>query len=474
MTNSNPLFEEKLRTAVQTPQPDTAFLIGLRNRLAVEESRSVSLIERIRLMFRRPVWVTNMAVFLLVVSFFIAGPQRVVTAMRELFAYIPGVGIVDTNAPIRVLAEPVTVEKNGITIEVISAVLTGKETHIDYEVVGVPESAYPAQNDSLGCIKSDYLQLPDGKQLEYETGVYLSDPAKINFMPVPADVNEAILVIPCIMNTLPDSVPENWEIPLRFVPAPSDLPLMPVLEVSPSPQAQTLEQQITPDDTSGTVVSSEGSAVVVDKVIETTDGYILLGRLQILEGVTIIPAGAFEIRDASGKVVDHIYPNDINLDLPKENPNEIPWATQIKTDGLTYPLTISFPMMMIYQPDPSAAAEFEFDAGSNPQAGQELALQQDVQLLGHTLKLISVKVGSRNGFDFTFQADPEVYGASIQIEGYNSIGILGGGNEDGKFERSLAFTETPTGRLKVIVSRLALIDKEVTLQGQWSPGDSSD
>jgi hypothetical protein len=474
MTNSTPPFEEILRAAVRTPQPSAEFLSSLRNRLAVENPRSVSLIEHVKLILRRPALVTTVVVFLLVVGFFIAGPQSVVTAMRELIGYIPGVGIVDTNTPIRVLAEPVTVEKNGVAIQVISAVLTGNETHIDYQVTGVPESAYPAKNEKLGCIKSDYLRLPDGRQLEYATrAAYLSNPVQMNFLPVPLDIDEAVLVIPCIFNTLPGTVPENWEIPLRFAPAPSDLTVMPVIEVSPSPQPRTVETQTMSSGNNGMVISSELNAVTVNKVIETADGYILLGWVQIPEGESYMPAGAFIIRDASGKVVDHTYPNDINLDLTTENPNDIPWATLIKTSGLVYPLTISFPMVTTYQPDPSAVAELILDVGSNPQVGKEFASNQEFQFLGHTLKLISLKIGSLNGYDFTFQADPEVYGANIEIEGYTSIGVLGGGNEGGKFERSLAFTEIPTGQLKVIVSKLTLFGKSITLQGQWSPVDAS-
>jgi hypothetical protein len=52
----------------------------------------------------------------------------VVTAMQRLFGYIPGVGIVEENAPIRVLAAPVTVTRQGISVTVTSATLTGDQT----------------------------------------------------------------------------------------------------------------------------------------------------------------------------------------------------------------------------------------------------------------------------------------------------------------------------------------------------------
>jgi hypothetical protein len=86
MTSSNPIsIDEKLRTATRMPQPRPEFLASLRTRLAEEPPRPISLGQRLWIMFRRPAWAASMIALLLVAGFFIAGPQRVYAAVRQLF-----------------------------------------------------------------------------------------------------------------------------------------------------------------------------------------------------------------------------------------------------------------------------------------------------------------------------------------------------------------------------------------------------
>ena len=60
--------------------------------------------------------------------------------------YIPGVGIVEQGAPLRVLAEPVTVEQQGISVTVSKVVADFTRTFISYRVDGIPlaENRVPA------------------------------------------------------------------------------------------------------------------------------------------------------------------------------------------------------------------------------------------------------------------------------------------------------------------------------------------
>ena len=111
----------------------------------------------------RPVWLglTTFVIMLIAVTLII-GPQRVYAEVRRLLGYIPGVGLVDSSAPIRVLAEPVEQTRDGVTITVTSAVLTADRTHIEYRVFGVPRDAYPTSEDVSGCMQQEYLRLPDG------------------------------------------------------------------------------------------------------------------------------------------------------------------------------------------------------------------------------------------------------------------------------------------------------------------------
>src|SRR5262249_35105700 len=96
------------------------------------------------------VWVV---VLVLIVLLALSG---VAYAVGNLFCYIPGVRIVEQSAPIRVLAEPVSVTRDGVTVAVTQATITGDKTSIVYRVLGVPHSAYSDREDVVGCISHEY------------------------------------------------------------------------------------------------------------------------------------------------------------------------------------------------------------------------------------------------------------------------------------------------------------------------------
>jgi hypothetical protein len=369
-------FEEEIRAAMSVPDDGREFSNSLRHQVIAHyaEQQASSLASSSRPVFKlRPAWIAVLVfVILLTACTLIVGPERVYNAVRQLFGFIPGVGIVDQSAPIRVLAEPVSITREGVSITVTSATLTGDMTHIEYRIFGVPGSAYPDREDMMGCMQQEYLRLADGTQL-----------AQVNYgyQPVPANVTEATFVIPCISGTLPGKVPENWELQLHFVPAPPDLTVMPVIELTPSTQV-SLTQSAT---ISSTPVTSMDNSVTVSKVIETSDGYILIGQFQPQSkpGESFQQTGAQEIRDASGKKVAYTYPQDVNDAVNQEGAGT-GWAAQFKAAGLAYPLTISFSGVVLRPADPDATAEFTFDAGSNPQPGKVWNLNQDIQLAGHT------------------------------------------------------------------------------------------
>lgn len=456
---SSPQFEENVRQSFAVPEIRPEFFDQVYSDLmqrAVVKSR-----KHHPFFGLRPAWTVALAILTLAIIGTLAiGPQRVYAEFLKLFGYIPGVGIVDQSNPIRVLAEPVSVTRDGITITVTSATLTGDRTQIAYRIFGVPGSAYPDREDVAGCWSREYLRLADGTQL-----------AQINYgyEPVPTSVNEAVFVIPCIADTLPGKAPENWELPLRFVPASPDLTVMPVIELSPSPQV-TLNPSAT---TNGTSIPTADNSVTVSKVIETSDGYILIGGFQPQSnpGESFQQTGAMEIHDASGKKVAYTYPQDVNEAI-NEEPGGTGWAAQFKAAGLVYPLTISFSGAILLPSNSEATTQFTFDAGSNPQPGQEWDLNREIQLAGHTLMLTSITANSQGSYSFYFQVDPKVYSVGVQIEGYTPNGGGGGGGgglTNGEFETTLAYAQLPTGVLDIDISNLVLIGDSVSWQGQWSP-----
>jgi Tol biopolymer transport system component len=194
----------------------------------------------------------------------------VVYAIGRSLGYIPGVGVVDLSVEPRKLAEPVSQTRDGITITVESAILSADLTVIEVKVVGIPTSAYPPESTPPGqrqeCSSMVSMRLPDGAILEM---VIRSNYAAIGsafgasenettwtLEPVPANIDTATLVMPCILGLKPGAAPENWEVPLRFVSvnANESVPGIPVATqaiLTPmlaTPAAGTPTQNVTPSE----------------------------------------------------------------------------------------------------------------------------------------------------------------------------------------------------------------------------------
>jgi hypothetical protein len=332
---SSTSFEEKLRLATKMPAPRAEFLAGLRRRIASEPLLPDAHALRLAPGWRRPALLAPLAVLIvLVTGLAIIGPQRVIAAVGGLFGYIPGVGLVDRDAPIRVLAAPVTQTRDGVTLTVTAATLTPERTHVDYRIFGVPSSAYPDREDVIGCSTPEYLRLPDGTQLARTS----------DYPAVPAEVDHATLVIPCILNTLPGKAPENWEVELRFVPAPAGMTVVPVVVSTPLPSATPLPSQAAP---AAQTAAPEANPLAITEVLDIGDKYVLMGEFRqdaILNQA--LPAGSWwalrqiTIRGADGRDVPQSYSNDLQAPTPSA-PDAAPWLYQLDKTFIP-PVTIRY------------------------------------------------------------------------------------------------------------------------------------
>ena len=461
--DSSQSIEEKLYAANRMrPRPE--FLAGLRSSLVEQPPRPLAFGDRLGLIFRRSVWVTVLLVIILLAAAFIAiGPQRVLAAFQQLFGYIPGVGIVNESAPIRLLAEPVTVTRAGITVTVTSVTLTDDRTHIDYRIFGVPGSAYPAGENVTGCMAQPYLRLPDGTQLAQEN----------DFPPVPASVNEAIFVLPCIANTLPGKTPENWQLPLRFVPAPPNFTVVPVIESLPSPTPTVLANTPTP----------EINPLMITKVLDIGDKFILMGEFSYNTGGNAsLPPGSWwaikqvSITGADGRKVPLSYSNDFEQPTATR-PDSETWLYQLQKNFVP-PVTITYAGELISPVGAKEQAEFEFDAGPHPQDGGQWTGNQDFKLGGYNIRLVSIESNS-GGYSFHFKADPGASSNTISVDilGYTpNCGGGGGGDQfPVEFDARVCYAnmpggpEFPHGKLKAVINFQALARQNKSFQVQWSP-----
>jgi hypothetical protein len=363
-------------------------------------------------------------------------------AIGKSLGYVPGVGIVNQNAPVRVLAEPVTVEQDGLTITVSNVVADSERTFIAYSVDGI---VVPARAEPMLCGVMPALHLPNGAALNVITeddggplggmvGSTLKVEQSVTYAFLPADVNTVTLTFPCV---LPDGKgPQNWQVPLTLSPAPKDF-ATPAVEIGATavsqnpgfviaPTATTDMRVFTPEPT-GTIAAAstpaaQGSGLHLDKVIELPGSYILVGNFTDAGDLP----GAVEFNVDPNADLPHIedgagnpVPFKVRADLtPEMGPGVRYWAYEI-AKPVNGPVKISLDLINISK---SYTFEFNFDVGAHPQVGQKLDLNLPVHLGNYQYVLDSVTV-IENGYLFRYHSGkdaPEGTSLAFNILGHTS------------------------------------------------------
>ena len=394
------------------------------------------------------------ALAILIVMIALSLLSGVVYAIGRSLGYIPGVGIVEQGTPIRVLAEPVSVERDGITLTITEAVLSADKTVVVYTIENVPWDAISHQEDVPGCYAEGQILLPNGSTIVPQTGSGGMDEngrweTRMVYSPVPPEINEAEFLLDCIRETLPGLAPENWELSLRFVPAPPDTTIIPVVEI---PTGSSPRQNGAPAD----------SGLILEKVIETEDGYILIGKFHDASLPDNMQALGFSVwptvMDANGVELPYLTANDV--DIISTTMGEFPWTLEIKGKAQAWPLTIQLPAIETLHLD--AAGQFTFDAGQNPQPGQEWILEQDVNLGDFFVRVEKVSL-TESGYLFDLTTSPDIRGVDLTIANTISMSSSGGGDGEGNVTVSLNYEQPPSGVLTVQLSY-----PTITLHGNWS------
>lgn len=431
----NQVYRHVLDTVAQQRVPDETNLFP---RIAANLERK-TILQTLR---ARPV------LMILVVLVALSLLSGVVYAVGRSLGYIPGVGIIEQGVPMRVLSAPVSVERDGIVLTVTEAVLTSDKSVVLFTIDNVPWDAFSHDETVIGCPGAAELRLPNGTKLHVLEGGGGMGEIRYVYAPIPADINEATFVLPCIMNTLPGLAPENWELRLGFVPAPPDMTVIPVVEVVP-----------TADPT-----ASLDEPLTLTNAISVGEQIILLGSIQQPDDGGWVELGAIRLMDANGQAVGTSFPA---LDgLPTFD-----WGVQFKSGGRAFPVTLALDWVRIV-PVKDAHAEFEFDAGENPQTGRAWELDLPIQIGGRTVTLTTVRVDSRGGYRFEFAGDPDVAGLSLEIDGYSPLGGGGGRGWGGEFSAGVMYPELPNGKLRVLLSNLMIASPPETWTIEWMPEDS--
>ena len=405
-------------------------------------------------------WGLTLASSLLVLIVVLAvGPGKVWAQIQKSLGFLPGFGLVEENTIIRTIAQPLSLTQDGITIDVVNALLTNSETKIDYRVFGLGKANFGEEGDPT-CFEPVQMILPDGTVLTRDGNTF---PA------IPAEVEKATLIFPCIAGTVVETTPVNWQFELTFIPAENPQELLTV-EFIPQPIVSLSDSEQAPQVESPDVNMGLGMA------IETTDGYILTGYLDSQKPSSYLAIDPV-ITDANQHIVQTTYPSEF-MQLAQEEPlagKADIFALAFKNQDLTFPLTVSWDYYPITRHVIKNAPVQTYNVGEHPQVGQSWQPNLVFEIDGISITLKEIALERNNAYRFTFEGPGNLETVSVEMPDYPSMG--GGGGASGypsaegtkEAESSISFTTLPTSELKFYITAISVYEEPVHLMQSWQP-----
>ena len=446
----------------------------------IQQRKGVRMQPRIKFMY------ATMLVAITMVVLFYTVPGMA-AAIGRWFGYMPGVGLV-REGQIRVLAEPVSISREGITVTVEQVVLDPERTSLVYSVEGIPSAAIVTDPLDQRCPYAVLLRLPDGSEQQASPDGLQSWASgyqhRFNYPPMPAAVNDATLVINCLFNTRPGTAPENWEIPLRFVPAPPHVTVFPVIEI-PTTTA------LVPTDTNSTGTAKTAANLVgteahpdpvmmemsLDRAVEMDDGYLIYATVHwedtpyIWADVTD-PDKTLHLLDANGHemLYELVYDEQTGLDQDQRQT-----VFGIKTAPVqnTGPLTLALDSVSVDLPVEDIS--FVFNPGPDPKPGQIWTLNQTVKVGEYNLR-VNTATADDNGYSFEMSSANGIVNATLtdyDNPAGGGGGGGGGGNPGENFSYGISYTNgLPDGPVKVSIISIGVRHIQ-HMETQWTPPAAS-
>ena len=468
-------IEQKVRAAYQGLQPDPAFTARLRGQIAARVSPPVHRQIRQLPWFSRLAVVGGAVVLALVFIFTTSSPSVVAQAVRQLLGYIPGMGVVDRSAPLRVLAEPVSQTREGVAVTVQQVFAGPERTAVQIKIAGIPASAYPQHLPGSdpsgfqnGCGETLYLRLPDGTTLA-RTGYnaisgHIGVPEyQMDFTvaPLPAEYERATLVMPCILGTELGTAPENWELPLQFVPAPDDMQMAPVIDLQTTASSQqTLEPGSIPSHPAAAPANHPESDITIEmeKEVPLPDGNLLYGSLVWGDTApySAMTPDMYTLTDSSGQRIPMFSASPDPAWMPSPGSHRVPLAFKL-IGPVNSPGPLTFTLDSVDANLPVQDVLFSIDTGPDPQVNQQWRLDRDIEVAGYTIHLTSV-TRTPDGYDFAFENPADVLCVDLVIQNRNPVH-----GQCGNALTSLSYDgDIPSGNVTVRIANL-----DVHLAGPW-------
>jgi hypothetical protein len=430
----------------------------------------------------RPLMKVFVTVFLalLILAGVLIGVPSVRAAIQRWIGYVPGVGLV-SEGQIRVLAEPVSITREGITLTVEQVLVDSNQTTLIYSAKGLTAEMLdinPAVN-SPGCYKDAVLRFGNNKFSptgQSGTNWITGYQHRATYSVIPSQENEVTLLVPCLRSAMPGKTPENWELSFRLIPAPPEMTAFPVIEI-PTPQPTTPAPL--PSAETNAPLSTNGISVTFDRAIQLDDGYLIYATVHWensgFSGLEVFGPSAFRLLDSKGQNVSYTLNVDETASMPGKQ-GQTALAFRITSMQVPGPLTIAIDSVSVTK---AVTGSFIFDPGSNPKPGQVWELNQDVDLSdGYSLRVLRATypkppvegLPQQAGFSFDMKSDT-ITGALLIDMAHPPAGGGGGsaGWTEGVFTSGFSYRGAmPEGPITVNVEAITF-NFSGHWEAQWTP-----
>jgi len=415
-------------------------------------------------------------VALLVIGVVLMNVPAVRTAIQSWFGYVPDIGLV-SEGQIRVLAEPVSVTRDGITLKIEHVLVDATRTTVVYSVEGLAMDMLDNQPNwnSPGCYTDATLRLPEdvlSSTDQIGTSWITGYQHKTIYPAIPTTVNEVTFIMPCIRSAIPGKAPENWELSFRLIPVPPDMTAFPVIEIStPVAETTTLLPQAEPI----TTLSTDGISLVLDRAVQMDDGYLIYATLHWentgFSSIDRNDTSAIHLLDANGQDVPYTYDLDA-LSSMEWQPGQTSFALRTTPIQVAGPLTLVLDSVVVTAAVP-VGATFTFDPGPDPQPGQVWELNKDIDVgYGHSLRVLRATYPKppretfplQPGFSFDIESPTGVAQAMLFDKEHPHAGGGGGGSSfTGVFSSGFSYAgDIPEGPITVDIESIGF-----SLSGHW-------
>lgn len=507
-------FEKEIQETYQLPQPSPTFIRSLEMEIKTHQQLDE---KKSRYFFRKSSgWIyAAITIFLLLSTLLLTiGPSRVLAQIQSILGYVPGVGVVESDTSFYSLIEPISDTREGITIEIESAIFSKDKAVIQFRTDEIPEEMRTKSFGQPECKTQPYLLFPDGNKV-HSSGYKSMRETKETFLNTlefydlgTQDFRNAKLVFPCLNGTEINKGPQDWHFTLALEPT-DDINFYPLNLITSSEIENTKKSSTEfPEQASQATETIPMPERVIDgdrhedmivlSVAENPDSYWVTWAFPIskdplddvsISGENIILPGSVEILyDANGEIIpprDGMMWADFQQDLLRQLPEE----DQIKYWSLASVRTFAVPKSGVEFPvymkvnviersilEKEDYAEIEFDGSLIQSADQPVVFDQDIEIGEIKFKLKSIYIDIWGSYAFKFdgsegrviECELEVLGHDHTYRGYVLPAISG---ERIFFEQTLNFTPLPSGPLTLRISHPAVMGDTVTFIGSWSPDD---